>query len=300
MTVTNARPDNQSALARPGSEAPEGYDASKYPPFFCTVDFVLFTMRDGVLSVLLVERSENPFAGYWALTGGFVEIDEDIEAAVWRELGEETGFARKIFETAGHLEQLRTYGGPKRDRRGRIVSVAHVALAPNLPDPVAGSDAKDARWWAVYDVLGNCDGCVNGYRIGPDGRLIDSNGIPYGECEMECGFEGPRLAFDHVQIVVDGLERIRSKIEYTTLALQFVAEPLTAPEIKRVYEAVWNEAVDLSNLRRKLVSAGAIIATGERGLAPDVTGPKPLLFLKGPGTVLHPPILRPSRDPSRG
>ena len=93
---------------------------SDYPPFAVTVDLAVFTIRDGVFSVLLVERGGEPFAGSWALPGGFVGPDEDAETAAWRELREETGVDR--FE--GHLEQLRTYSAPDRDPRMRVVSVA--------------------------------------------------------------------------------------------------------------------------------------------------------------------------------
>ena len=128
---------------------------SGHPSFAVAVDLAIFTIRDGVLVVLLVERGEDPYAGRWALPGGFVEPDEDAETAAWRELREETGVAR----FAGHLEQLRTYSAPDRDPRQRVVSVAHVAFAPDLPEPSAGSDAAGARWWPALDLLeGPADG----------------------------------------------------------------------------------------------------------------------------------------------
>src|SRR6187551_1053450 len=92
----------------PAPRAPEGYDPHAYPPFAVTVDLAIFTVRDGDLKVLLIERADDPYAGAWALPGGFVEIDEDIAAAAWRELHEETNIAQ--FD--GHLEQLGTYGTP--------------------------------------------------------------------------------------------------------------------------------------------------------------------------------------------
>ena len=91
---------------------------SKYPPFAVTVDIALFTIRDGVLSVLLVERANDPHAGSWALPGGFIDPDEDAETAAWRELAEETGVER----FSGHLEQLKTYSAPDRDPRMRTLS----------------------------------------------------------------------------------------------------------------------------------------------------------------------------------
>ena len=113
---------------------------SEHPPFAVTVDLTVFTIRAGALSVLLVRRGEDPYAGSWALPGGFVEPREDAESAARRELTEETG-----TDFTGHLEQLKTYSAPDRDPRMRVVSVAHLAFAPDLPEPSAGSDAADAR-----------------------------------------------------------------------------------------------------------------------------------------------------------
>ena len=231
---------------------------SEHPPFAVTVDLAVFTIRDGALAVLLVERGADPYVGSWALPGGFVEPQEDAETAAWRELHEETGVAK--FD--GHLEQLRTYSAPDRDPRMRVVSVAHVAFAPDLPEPSAGSDAAGARWWAVDDVLGAAD--------------------------------GPTLAFDHEEILTDARERVRAKLEYTTLALEFVAEPFTLPELRRVYTAVWGLAPDLGNFRRKVLGTdGFVVPTDSH----DSAGGRPaLLYRRGSATVIQPPMLRAAGD----
>lgn len=222
---------------------------TKYPPLAVTVDIALFTIRDGALSVLLVERAHDPYAGAWALPGGFIDPDEDAETAAWRELAEETG----VEKTSFHLEQLRTYSAPDRDPRMRTLSVAHVAFAPDLPEPAAGDDAADARWWVVEDLLGE----------GPD---------------------RPALAFDHEQILTDALERVRAKLEYTTLAAEFVAEPFTLPELRRVYAAVWGTPPDLGTFRRKVL--------GTDGFVVPVTGDGATLYRRGPATVISPPMTR--------
>jgi len=233
---------------------------AEHPPFAVAVDLAIFTIRDGALSVLLVERGEEPFAGSWALPGGFVEPDEDAEQAAWRELREETGVER----FSGHLEQLRTYSAPDRDPRMRVVSIAHVALAPDLPEPQAGTDAADARWWVVDDLL-----------------------------EGAADADGPTLAFDHRQILLDARERIRAKLEYTTLATEFVAEPFTLPELRRVYAAVWGTPPDLGNFRRKVLGTeGFVIPTDARGEATEAGGRRALLYRRGPATTISPPMTR--------
>ena len=110
---------------------------SDYPPFSVTVDLVVLTIREGRLTVLLVERGGEPFRGRLALPGGFVHVDEDLRDAAHRELKEEAGVGRRHVV----LEQLATYGTPDRDPRGRVVTVAWLALGADLPEPRAGTDA---------------------------------------------------------------------------------------------------------------------------------------------------------------
>jgi len=115
-----------------------------YPHPAVTTDVVLFTIRDGRLKLLLIRRGGEPFKGHWALPGGFLDIDEDLEDCALRELEEETGVS------GVYLEQLRTYGRPGRDPRERVISVAHYALAPSERLSIkAASDAAEASWFPV-------------------------------------------------------------------------------------------------------------------------------------------------------
>ncbi|MDH6576563.1 NUDIX domain-containing protein [Kitasatospora sp. MAP5-34] len=257
------------------------YDPSAFPPFAVTVDLVVLTVREHALCALLVRRGEPPFQGYWALPGGFVRPDEGLAEAASRELSEETGLRAHPMpgqgaaggpvdgvhlvgaHTAGaHLEQLATYGHPQRDPRMRVVSVAHLALAPDLPTPRPGGDASSARWAPAGELIGQSP----------------ADGVP--------------LAFDHGKILADGVERARSKIEYSSLATAFCPPEFTVGELRQVYEAVWGVALDPRNFHRKVTGTpGFLVPTG--GTTTRQGGRPAQLFKPGGATVLNPPMLRP-------
>lgn len=123
------------------------YDPSAFPRFAVTADTVVFTSQDSRSMVVLVQRGNDPFAGRWALPGGFVDIDEDLEPAAVRELAEETGLE------VTNLSQLGAYGTPGRDPRMRVVTVVYWTVEDEVEDLVGGSDAAAARLWPIDDVL---------------------------------------------------------------------------------------------------------------------------------------------------
>lgn len=129
-------------------DVPPGYDPSQYERPSVTVDVVIFTLRPQDLQVLLVRRKHAPFASYWAIPGGFVQMDESLETAALRELEEETG-VRDVY-----IEQLYTFGQPERDPRTRVITVAYFALVPETAiSPLqAGDDAAEAQWWSMHDL----------------------------------------------------------------------------------------------------------------------------------------------------
>ena len=268
---------------RPGEvEYLKAYDARAYPPFALTVDLAILTIRDGALAALLVERAEHPYRGFWALPGGHVEHGrENAQQAAVRELAEETGLD---WGQRGHLEQLATYSDPTRDPRIgaglHVASVAHVAFAPELPDPQPGSDAAGARFWPVEDL--------------DLGSQVEAwtDGSGYGG-------SAPPLGYDHALILRDALERVRAKLEYTTLAAQFVREPFSLADLHRVYAAVWGRAPELGNFRRKVLSTDGFVVPDERAdRAPsDAGGRPPLLFRRGPAQWLTPPLMRAGAAP---
>ena len=120
---------------------------SEYPPFYVTADAVLLARVDGAVQALVIRRGNPPFEGHWALPGGFVDPDEDLQAAAVRELAEETGVE------VPQLRQLGAYGAPDRDPRHRTVSVAHLAVLEHIEQPTAGDDAAHAEWKPVAWLL---------------------------------------------------------------------------------------------------------------------------------------------------
>src|SRR5687767_10817305 len=158
-------------------------------------------MSEGRLHVLLVRRGEAPFEGMWAIPGGFKRPDETLDEAAKRELAGETG-----VEAPSSLTQFGAYGDPGRDPRMNVVTIGYLAPLRDVGAIVAGTDAAAASLVPVYDVL--------------NGKL--------------------ELAFDHVRIVRDAVERVRVDLEFTRLATAFVGKTFTLAELRAVYEAVWD------------------------------------------------------------
>ncbi|WP_350279497.1 NUDIX domain-containing protein [Kribbella sp. HUAS MG21] len=280
-----------------------------FEPLGLATDLVILTVRDGRLQVLLIRRGIPPYQGRWALPGGFVRPDEDLETTARRELAEETGLAAERI----HLEQVATYGAPDRDPRGRVVSVAYLALVPDLPAPTAGSDAASAAWINVTDALANplahpptakpseARGDVRGEVQGdaPGGARGEVPGGVRGEMRGEIQGEVPgdergggvRLAFDHGRILSDAVERARAKLEYSPLATAFCPPEFTISELRGVYEAVWGIALDPRNFHRKVTKTPNFVTP--IGATTTRDGGRPAqLFRRGTAATLHPPMTR--------
>lgn len=195
----------------------------EYPRPSVTVDLVIFTIDDNDLKVLLIRRAGEPFKGRWALPGGFVEIDESLEKAAARELKEEVGV------TNVYLEQLYTFGDPKRDPRGRVISISYFALVDAGRQRIrAASDAAEAEWHSVFD---------------PKLKA--------------------KLAFDHRKILDYAVWRLRNKIEWTTVGYELLPEKFTLSELQRVYEIILQKPVDKRNFRKKILAQGQISELNE-------------------------------------
>jgi 8-oxo-dGTP diphosphatase len=254
-------------MKRPGHRPPEGYDTSAFPSFAVTVDIVILTMREGRLHVLLVQRGGEPYAGAWALPGGFKRPDETLEDAARRELREETGVI-----APKHLAQFGAYGDPGRDPRTNVVTVAYLAVTPDVGSLRAGTDAAAARLWPVADAVKN---------------------LP--------------LAFDHRRILSDAIDRAAEQLDQTDLAMAFVGETFALSELQNVYEELWQADIDPANFRRSLTTPSLATATpdnyveptGQRAKASARGGRPPELFRAGGAWLTQPPVRRPRRPKER-
>ncbi|KQV85942.1 NUDIX domain-containing protein [Rhizobacter sp. Root1221] len=202
-----------------------------FPLPYTTVDIVIFTVRGGGLEVLLVQRpteTSEPFPGQWALPGGFVnvDIDADLQSCARRKLREKTGVA------SPYLEQLGSWGGAARDPRGWSATHAFFALMPAEGVELAkGANAADVAWFKVDELLAS-------------------------------GRKSQRLAFDHEEILRAAVERLRSKVEYTSLPAFLLPEPFTLPQLQRTYEVVLGRPVDKSSFRTRMLAADFLAETG--------------------------------------
>jgi 8-oxo-dGTP diphosphatase len=185
-----------------------------------TVDIVIFTIQSHELKVLLVKRGIPPFKGQFALPGGFVHENESLDQAAMRELREETGVSDV------YLEQLYSFGEPRRDPRERVITVAYYALvSADRSHLAAGTDATDAAWRPVSKL--------------------------------------PALAFDHRKILNYALERLRNKLEYTTVGFQLLPAKFTLTQLQAVYEAILDKKLDKRNFRRKIELLKILKSTAE-------------------------------------
>jgi 8-oxo-dGTP diphosphatase len=219
--------------------------SGEVPRIPVSVDLVVLTVRSQALSALVWRRDRPPYEGKWALSGGFIKLEEDLPAAAARVQAERAGLPGAPV----HLEQLQTYGYPDRDPRQRVVSVAYLGLAPDLP----ASTEAHMSWQPVASLTA--------------------------------------MAFDHRRIMLDGVERARAKLEYTSLGAAFCPPEFTVAELRRVYEIVWGRPLDPRNFHRKVTKTeGFLIPTGHTTTRDG--GRPAMLYRRGPAELLHPPMLR--------
>ena len=176
-----------------------------------SVDAVVFGYEAQTISVLLIKRKYDPYKGKWAIPGGFVLNNESLEEAVERELKEETGI--KI----NYLEQLYTFGNPKRDPRSRVVSVAYFGLIkPSAFKIFAATDAEEVQWFKINEL--------------------------------------PKLPFDHEEILKTAISRLQGKITYEPIGFELLDTKFPFSDLEKLYTTLLGRPIDRRNFRKKFLS----------------------------------------------
>ena len=201
------------------------YNVHDFDVPLCTVDMAIFTVEEGALKVLLVKRANYPKKGKWALPGGFIDLanDKDLAATAHRKLTEKTGV------TSPYLEQVSTVGNKSRDPRGWSITVSYFALISAEGIALETHEStEEVAWLPVDSVL-----------------------------------EDYKLAFDHKDILSSCLQRLKSKVLYTSLPIHLLPDTFTLPELQSVYEIILGQSLQKKSFRKRILDAEIIEETGE-------------------------------------
>jgi len=209
----------------------KSYNPDAYEKPSVTADILIFTINNArKLELLLIKRGGHPYKGKWALPGGFVNMKESLDEAAARELKEETGLD-DIY-----LEQLYTFGSVNRDPRMRVISVAYIALVPkDSIHAIAGDDAAEVAMFEISEQNG----------------ILTLHSSETGDV-----LSAEDLAFDHADVILTGIKRLKGKLSYTDIAFELLADKysFTLFELKNIYEAILGEELDYPNFRRQIQS----------------------------------------------
>ena len=248
-----------------------------------TVDSIIFTIRDSQaenyrklpekkLEILLVKRAQEPYKDKWSLPGTFVGEKETLQDAVNRSLAEKTNI-KDIY-----LEQLYTWGDPLRDPRTRVISTSYMGLVDSDNIQIkAGKYVDDISWFDVQlktikeenkekkngyykteeiEILLTNKNIVLKSRVKVVKELVNGNLIIYTQILQS------DLAFDHAKVLIYAIERLKNKVEYTTIAFNLMPERFTLTQLQQVYEILLDKPLLKANFRRKI--ADMVIETEEQ------------------------------------
>lgn len=230
------------------------YNPGDYERPSVTVDMMVVrakTKLDG-LQILLIQRKNHPYIEQWALPGGFVDIKESAYQAACRELKEETGI-ENIY-----LEQVYTMTQPDRDPRMRVIDIAYAALLPYGANAqaIAGDDARDALWFDIVFTDETLKLTNHDRKIEMEYQLQKhtfKNGVISIQSYVPALVSEDALAFDHSEIILEGLTRLRNKVLYTDIAFNLVPEEFTLPDLQKVFEIILGKDLYKTNFRKKIM-----------------------------------------------
>lgn len=193
----------------------------KYQYVVVATDMVIFAIDNNELKVLLIKMKKQPYEKAWALPGGLIKPTESLAKAAQRHLKEKTG-VNNVY-----LEQLQTFGDPKRDPFGRVVSVAYFALIPDIQLTLkTTTEYGGVDWFAVNHL--------------------------------------PALAYDHKAIIQVAQERLRSRLAYTNIVYSLLPKQFTLSQLQLVYEIILDKRLDKRNFRKKIAALKIIKDTGKK------------------------------------
>ena len=203
------------------------YQANRYPTPLLTVDMAIFSIKESQLQVLLIQRSNFPAKGQWALPGGFVDLaqDADLLASAKRKLIEKTGIKTP------YLEQVASVGNAKRDPRGWSVTVVYFALIDFNAIASQLSATEQSQWVPVHEALQH------------------------------------ELAFDHRHLLTLASERLRSRTRYTALPISLMPPLFTLTELQQIYEIILGQSLEKKSFRRRMLDAGVVEETDQSKIA---------------------------------
>lgn len=201
------------------------YNIHEFDVPLATVDMSIFTIQDAELKVLLVKRAQFPAKGKWALPGGFINLtkDKSLDDTASRKLKEKTGVS------TSHLEQVQTFGTAKRDPRGWSLTVAYFALiSSEALELLADESSEEVKWVAVNDI-----------------------------------HKTHKLAFDHSSVLETCCERLKSKVQYTSLPVNLLPESFTLTELQNTFEIILGSNIEKKSFRKRVLDADILKETGE-------------------------------------
>lgn len=253
--MTEIRNENGETL----QEFLDHYDDSMFQKPSNTVDMLLMTVSQSKLKVLLIKRKNHPFIHDWAMPGGFVDYDEDLDTAAQRELSEETSISEMTY-----FRQLYTFGSVDRDPRTRIITTVYFSMTPeeNIRNTEAGDDAADAKWFTIgkKTVYADDEGRISVLTLDEEEAGIH---ISYTVTDRVCQnyvstdsvldpSSNAKLAADHIKAINMAMDQLRNRAASTGILFNLLPKECTLREIQTAYEAVIGRKTDTGNFRRDI------------------------------------------------